>query len=81
VYEERLRRIVSFGEPAEPDDPGAAHRRLHHELLTAERLAVVALRDEQIVGDEVLHQLEFELDVEALRSGIGGRRPRDPGDR
>jgi CPA1 family monovalent cation:H+ antiporter len=80
TYEERLRRIASFEAPAE-GDPDAALRRLHHEVLTAERLAVVALRDEGVVADDVLHQLEFELDVEALRSGVGSRRPREPGER
>lgn len=51
-----------------------AFRRLRHETLTAERLALIKLRNEGIISDEVLHLLEHELDVEALRTGIGERR-------
>src|SRR5262249_49842738 len=69
-YEERLRRVSRF--ESTPDMEGDADlRRLHHEVLTAERLAVVALRDEGVVGDEVLHQIEKEIDVESVRSGVG----------
>jgi monovalent cation/hydrogen antiporter len=49
----------------------AAFRRLRHETLTAERRALIALRDEGVVSDEILHRLEQELDVEAMRIGLG----------
>jgi CPA1 family monovalent cation:H+ antiporter len=49
-------------------------RRLRHETLTAERLALIDLRNNGTISDEVLHRLEHELDVEALRHGIGERR-------
>jgi CPA1 family monovalent cation:H+ antiporter len=75
LYEERLRRASRFG--STPDAEGDANlRRLHHEVLTAERLAVVALRDDGVVGDEVLQQIEHELDVESERSGVGDWRVR-----
>ncbi len=51
-----------------------AFQRLRHETLTAERLALIGLRNDGTISDEVLHQLEHELDVEALRLGIGERR-------
>ena len=51
-----------------------ASRRLRHETLTAERLALIGLRNDGTISDEVLHRLEHELDVEALRFGIGERR-------
>lgn len=51
-----------------------AFRRLRHETLTAERLALIRLRNEEIIGDELLHRLEHELDVEALRHGLGRLR-------
>ena len=73
MYEERLRRASFFGSPVD----GAAddnRRRLHYEVLTAERLAVVALRNEGVVGDEILHRIEHELDVESERSGVGDWR-------
>ena len=51
-----------------------AFRRLRHETLTAERLALLGLRNDGTISDQVLHCLEYELDVEALRLGLGERR-------
>ena len=51
-----------------------AFRRLRHETLTAERLAVIKLRNDGVISDEILHRLEHELDIEALRIGIGELR-------
>ncbi len=48
--------------------------RLRAELLRAERRAMVRLRNEGAISDEVLHELERELDVEAIRLGIGEER-------
>lgn len=55
-------------------------RRLRHETLTAERLAVIGLRNDGLISDDVLHRLENELDVEALQLGIGERRVSSRGD-
>ena len=49
----------------------AAIRRLRHETLSAERRALIALRDEGAISDDVLHRLEQELDIEAIRIGVG----------
>lgn len=49
----------------------AAYRRLRHETLSAERRALIALRDRGVISDEVLHRLEQALDVEAMRIGLG----------
>ncbi len=51
-----------------------AFRRLRHETLTAERRALIGLRNSGTISDDVLHRLEHELDIEALRLGIGERR-------
>lgn len=51
-----------------------AFRRLRHETLTAERMALIDLRNDGTISDDVLHHLEHELDVEALRHGIGENR-------
>jgi len=48
-----------------------AFQRLRHETLTAERMALIGLRNDGTISDDVLHRLEHELDVEALRHGIG----------
>jgi CPA1 family monovalent cation:H+ antiporter len=77
------RRAQRFANP-EATDPdcspqGAeAFRRLRHETLTAERLAVIDLRNQGIITDEVLHKIEQELDIEAVRMGVGERRPSRP---
>ena len=55
-------------------------RRLRHETLTAERLAVIGLRNDGVISDDVLHRIEHELDVEALQLGIGERRVSSRGD-
>lgn len=74
------RRAQRFANP-EATDPdcspqGAdAFRRLRHETLTAERLAVIDLRNQGIITDEVLHKIEQELDIEAVRIGVGEIRP------
>jgi hypothetical protein len=51
-----------------------AFQRLRHETLTAERMALIGLRNDGTISDDVLHHLEHELDVEALRHGIGERQ-------
>ncbi len=52
----------------------AAFRRLRHETLSAERRALIALRDQGAISDEILHRLEQELDVKAMRIGLGETR-------
>jgi CPA1 family monovalent cation:H+ antiporter len=73
IHEQRIRRASSIdlsGDGA-AGRAQAARRRLRHETLTAERRALIALRDQGIISDEVLHMLEQELDVEATRIGLG----------
>jgi CPA1 family monovalent cation:H+ antiporter len=78
-YGRRLQRNVD-AEAADTKDTKdmetvtEAFRKLRHETLTAERLAVITLRNKDVISDEVLHRLEHELDVEALRIGIGELR-------
>jgi hypothetical protein len=42
--------------------------------LSAERRALIALRNQGVISDEILHRLEQELDVEAMRIGLGESR-------
>ena len=72
VYTQRIRRAspIEFGE-GNAAAKEAAFRRLRHETLSAERRAVIALRDRGVISDEILHRLEQELDVEAMRIGLG----------
>jgi Na+/H+ antiporter len=66
--------------PAENADAevtlGKVVRRVRMTTLGAQRLALVRLRDEEAISDEVLLLLESELDYEALRLGFGADRDR-----
>lgn len=55
-------------------DDSAVFRRLRHETVMAERLALIGLRNDSTISDEILHRLEYELDVKALRLGFGQDR-------
>jgi CPA1 family monovalent cation:H+ antiporter len=67
-FRDRIRRHRALDED---DEAGC---RLRSETLGAERRALIRLRNEGAISDEVLLQLEQELDHEALRIGIGERR-------
>ena len=70
-YEERLTRLTTEAE----EDPeckltegeSEAYRRLRNEALAAERKAVVKLRNEGKISEEVLHKVQEALDLEALQ--------------
>jgi CPA1 family monovalent cation:H+ antiporter len=74
-YTQRVRRFSELGDQECSNEAAAAQRRLRHETLSAERLALIRMRDEGLIGDEVLHRLEYELDVEAIRIGLGEQLP------
>jgi monovalent cation/hydrogen antiporter len=75
-YEGRLRRFTPDAEidPECTTETSDALLRLREETLAAERSALIQLRDDGTISDEVLHRLERELDIEALRLGLGDRR-------
>jgi CPA1 family monovalent cation:H+ antiporter len=76
LYTQRVERASSIdpGVGAESARAQAALRRLRHEALSAERRALIALRDQGVISDDVLHRLEQELDIEAMRIGLGEER-------
>jgi monovalent cation/hydrogen antiporter len=76
LYTQRVQRASSIdpGAGAESARAQAARRRLRHETLSAERRALIALRDQGVISDDVLHRLEQELDIEAIRIGLGEER-------
>lgn len=49
------------------EEQSVAYQRLRHELLEAERSAVVALRRSGRINDEVMHRVERDLDLEDSR--------------
>ena len=75
-YLRRMERLAKAG-VTEEEISGSDHalfQRLQHEVLTAERRALIGLRNAGTISDEVLHHLEQELDVAALHLGVGERR-------
>ena len=80
TYEQRLRRAspITLGDDDVSAKAQAAFRRLRHQTLEAERQRLIALRNQGAISDEVLHRLEQELDVEAMRIGLGEARATAP---
>src|SRR5499426_2143817 len=76
VYTQRVRRAspIELGADAAAAKAQAAFRRLRHEILSAERRVLIARRDQGVISDEILLRLEQELDVEAMRIGLGETR-------
>lgn len=74
-YGQRLQRFAPSGKIDSECTLEAAEgfRHLMHEMLNAERFAVIELRNQGVISDEVLHRIEHELDIEALRLDIGER--------
>ncbi|HTO07175.1 MAG TPA: Na+/H+ antiporter [Myxococcota bacterium] len=70
-YEGRLRRACD-GASSLIVERGA--KRARFESLLAERLALLELRRDDVISDEVLLQLETELDLEAARHGLAELR-------
>ena len=44
------------------------HMEIRNAVVTAQREAVIQLRDSGVIGDEILRRVERDLDLEALRS-------------
>ena len=70
-YEERLTRLtteaVEDPECKLTEGESQAYRRLRNEALTAERQAVVQLRNQGKISEDVLHKVQEALDLEALQ--------------
>jgi CPA1 family monovalent cation:H+ antiporter len=75
---ERMRGLYTFRQERfrsryDPDGDGEvenrsqAYQRLRHELLMAEREAVVELRQEGRIGDDVMRRVVRDLDLEEAR--------------
>jgi monovalent cation/hydrogen antiporter len=60
----------SDGGEAEIEDRSAAYQRILRELLRAQRKTLVRLRDEGKIGDEAMHRIERDLDLEESRLEI-----------
>ena len=72
-YERRIARLDGAGEGAQADKRLAAARELRRDLLSAERGALVHLRDRNIIGDEALRLVQRDLDLDEVRLGEAER--------
>jgi monovalent cation/hydrogen antiporter len=73
AYEFRRSRMASRFDPdgdGALDEQSLAYQRLRRELLDAERQAVVALRRQGRIGDEVMNRITRDLDLEDARLEI-----------
>ena len=71
LYRFRMRRFeVRAGKLEDEDgieDRSIAYQRLQHELYLVQRRALVELRNEGAISNEVMHRIERELDLEESR--------------
>jgi CPA1 family monovalent cation:H+ antiporter len=63
----RLGKTVDGFEEEDQDGRSRDYQRLMRELLDAQRLALLELRREGRVGDEILRRVERDLDLEETR--------------
>jgi Na+/H+ antiporter len=49
------------------EERSVSYQRLRRELLDAERAEIVRLRNEGVIGDDVMHRIERDLDLEHSR--------------
>jgi monovalent cation/hydrogen antiporter len=69
LYNYRRDRFTSRfeGDPDGVEERSAAYQRLMVELLGAQRLRLITMRDEGGIGDVVMHRIERDLDLEESR--------------
>lgn len=73
MYEQKASRyaegIEAGGTTEQYAEESEAWRRLRHELLDAERQAILDLRDRGEISPELMHRIERDLDLEQSRIG------------
>ena len=69
LYNYRRNRFASRfdGDPDGVEERSAAYQRLMVELLIAQRQRLIRMRDDGKIGDEVMHRIERDLDLEESR--------------
>src|SRR5215203_2700117 len=73
LYNYRRSRFAARSDGADEDgleERSAAYQRLLRELLRAQRTTLIQLRNEGRIGDEVMHRIERDLDLEETRLEI-----------
>jgi len=70
LYDYRRRRFKAQAGKVEDDgfeERSTAYQTLIHELIAAQRAALVQLRNEHVISNDVMHRIERELDLEESR--------------
>ena len=67
---EHYSRAHGDGDELVEDPEEEEHERIRRAVIGAERLAVLELRDDGAIGDEVLRRVERDLDLEELRRDV-----------
>jgi Na+/H+ antiporter len=73
LFEFRRRRLkarAGIWEDDGAEDRSLAYQRLVRELLVAQRQAIVRLRNQGVISNDVMHRIERELDLEDTRLEI-----------
>jgi Na+/H+ antiporter len=73
LYRYRKRRFAARSGKIEDDgyeDRSRSYQRLLHELLAAQRLALIRLRNDGVISSEVMRRVERDLDLEETRLEI-----------
>jgi hypothetical protein len=73
LYDYRRRRLKARAGKIEDDgyeDRSETYQRMAREVLEAQRAAVIALRDDGTISNDVMHRIERDLDLEDQRLEI-----------
>ena len=66
-YEDKLRQVMAQRDGVEEERDTVIYQRIQTDVLNAERAAVIHLRDQGRIDDDVLRTIERELDLEDQR--------------
>ena len=64
---DRFRARLDDGDDGAIEEQSRAYQRVMRELLNAERGALIALRNEGVIDDNVMQRVQRDLDLEAVR--------------
>jgi CPA1 family monovalent cation:H+ antiporter len=73
LYEYRRRRLSARAGTGEDDgyeERSLAYQRLVRELLEAQRMTIIRLRNQGVISNDVMHRVERDLDLEDTRLEI-----------
>jgi monovalent cation/hydrogen antiporter len=72
AYEFRQNRFAARldGSDSDIEERSTSYQRARRELLEAERAAIVALRHDRVINDDVMHRLTRDIDLEEARLDI-----------